>query len=302
MFNFLLKIIDRKKYQILKSQKKDKRTQEIYFKKVIPKVKEIQTVLKNKSHISFLHSGHLGDIINSLPVIKEISKFKKCSLYIEINKKINDPRAITNHPGNDIFLSKNAVNKLIPLLKKQTYLSTVEFFNGNKIDIDLNFFREMPINFNIDSVRWYSHLVGLHPNLKDAYIENIPEIEKYNNEIVIMRSLRRQNPLINFNFLNSYKNVLFVGLENEYEDLNKSIKNLKFYDCEDFFELASIIKSSKIFLGNLSFGFALAEALKVPRLLESRPDFPLVYPNGEKAFEFYFQEHFEELFKKLYSN
>ena len=116
MFNFLLKIIDRKKYQILKSQKKDERTQEIYFKKVIPKVKEIQTVLKNKSHISFLHSGHLGDIINSLPVIKEISKLKKCSLYIEINKKINDPRAITNHPGNDIFLSKNAVNKLIPLL------------------------------------------------------------------------------------------------------------------------------------------------------------------------------------------
>ena len=117
-----------------------------------------------------------------------------------------------------------------------------------------------------------------------------------------MRSLRRQNSLINFNFLNSYKNVLFVGLENEYQDLNKSIKNLKFYDCEDFFELASIIKSSKIFIGNLSFGFALAEALKVPRLLESRPDFPLVYPNGEKAFEFYFQEHFEELFKKLYSN
>ena len=48
MFNFLLKIIDRKKYQILKSQKKDKRTQEIYFKKVIPKVQEIQNVLKNK--------------------------------------------------------------------------------------------------------------------------------------------------------------------------------------------------------------------------------------------------------------
>ena len=144
----------------------------------------------------------------------------------KVNKKINDPRAITNNPGNDIFLSKNAVNKLIPLLKKQSYLSSVEFFNANKIDIDLNFFREMPINLNIDSVRWYSHLVGLHPSLKDAYIENIPEVEKYNNTIVIMRSLRRQNSLINFNFLNSYKNVLFVGLENEYQDLNKSIKNL----------------------------------------------------------------------------
>ena len=71
-----------------------------------------------------------------------------------------------------------------------------------------------------------------------------------------MRSLRRQNSLINFN-LNSHKNVLFVGLENEYQDLNKSIKNLKFYDCEDFFELASIIKSSKNFIGNLSFDLFL---------------------------------------------
>ena len=103
----------------------------------------------------------------------------------------------------------------------------------------------MPINLNIDSVRWYSHLVGLHPSLKDAYIENIPEIEKYNNTIVIMRSLRRQNSLINFNFLNSYKNVLFVGLENEYQDLNKSIKNLKFYDCEDFLSLLQLLKVQK---------------------------------------------------------
>ena len=78
-------------------------------------------MLKNKSHISFLHSGHLGDIINSLPVIKEISKFKSALYILRLTKKINDPRAITNHPGNDIFLSKNAVNKLIPLLKKQSY-------------------------------------------------------------------------------------------------------------------------------------------------------------------------------------
>ena len=54
------------------------------------------------------------------------------------------------------------------------------------------------------------------------------------------------------------------------------------------------------FIGNLSFGYALAEAIKVPRLLESGPNFPLVYPNGENAYDFYFQRHFEELTKKLY--
>ena len=45
----------------------------------------------------------------------------------------------------------------------------------------------------------------------------------------------------------------------------------------------------------------LAEAMKVPRLLESGPNSPLVYPNGGKGYDFYFQEHFEQLFEKIYS-
>ena len=64
--------------------------------------------------------------------------------------------------------------------------------------------------------------------------------------------------------------------------------------------MAQIINSSKIFIGNLSFGFTLAEGLKKPRLLESGPDFPLVYPNGKDAYDFYFQNHFEKNFNKLY--
>ena len=75
---------------------------------------------------------------------------------------------------------------------------------------------------------------------------------------------------------------------------------MEFHDSKDFLELASIIKNARIFIGNLSFGYALAEAVKVPRLLESRPNFPLVYPNGENAYDFYFQDHFELHFKKIY--
>jgi len=65
--------------------------------------------------------------------------------------------------------------------------------------------------------------------------------------------------------------------------------------------MAQIIKGCKLLVGNLSLGFALAEAIKVPRLLESGPNFPLVYPNGEDGYDFYFQEHFERLFDKIYN-
>ena len=114
-----------------------------------------------------------------------------------------------------------------------------------------------------------------------------------------MRSLRRQNKNLKFNFLNKYNNLLFIGLRNEYLDLKKQIKNLQFHDCKDFLEMAQIIMSCKLFIGNLSFGFTIAEALKVPRLLESYLDFPLVYPNGKKGYEFYFQIHFEKFVKKI---
>ena len=51
----------------------------------------------------------------------------------------------------------------------------------------------------------------------------------------------------------------------------------------------------------MSPGYAIAESLKVPRLLEACPEMPYVHPVGENAYDFYFQEHFEN-YVKLLSN
>jgi len=53
-------------------KKKSKIKEEIYKSYTLPKIEEFQNIVKSKGEISFLHYGHLGDIINSLPVIKEI--------------------------------------------------------------------------------------------------------------------------------------------------------------------------------------------------------------------------------------
>ena len=279
-------------------KKKIKIKEDNYKNFIVPKINEFRNILTKNDEISFLHYGHLGDIINSLPVLKELSKNKECHLYLQINKKIPKHVASRDHPFGEVYLSEKSVAKMLPLLRNQKFLKKVDIFDGQKIDIDLNFFRELPINFNIDSVRWYFHLTGVFPDLSKNYLE-VEGNKNYKNFIVIMRSLRRQNKFINYSFLNSYKNIVFIGLENEFKYLKKEIINLEYFDSEDFLELSSIIKNSKLFIGNLSFGYALAEALKVPRLLESGPSFPLVYPNGNNAFDFYFQNHFEELVKKL---
>ena len=273
---------------------------EKYKKYTLTKITQFNKIIQSKNKISFLHHGHLGDIINCLPVIKEISKNKECNLYIEKNRPIPAHVKSKDHPFGSVYLTENSIHKMLPLLNKQKYLKKVEIYNNQEIDIDLNFFRELPINFNIDSVRWYFHLTGCFPDLSRNYLE-VEGHKKYIDYMVIMRSLRRQNQFIDYSFLNSYKNKVFVGLESEYNDLKKKVKDLEFYESKDFLELAMIIKNSKLFIGNLSFGYALAEAIKVPRLLESGPNFPLVYPNGLNAFDFYFQDHFENLVKKFYN-
>jgi len=301
MNRFFLKLFNKKRYQKLKYELQEIKNYEYYKKKINPELEKISESIKNKKHLTFIHSGHLGDIINSLPLIKEISINSKCDLYLEINKEMPEESAIDGHPFGKYFLSKNSANKLIPLIKKQKYISKIEIYNKQQIDINLNLFRELPINFNIDSVRWYFHLSGLHADLLKPYIE-VESNKNIKNRIIIMRSLRRQNKMISYEFLNNYENPLFVGLKEEFENLKKVIKNLDYYECADFLELATIIKSSKVFIGNLSFGYALAESIKVKRLLESGPNFPLVYPNGENAYDFYFQNHFENLFNKLYNS
>ncbi len=293
-----LKITNKRKYFNYKYNRIQNSKKKIYENKIVLFLEKIDNVLKSKNEISFLHSGHLGDLINALPLIREISKTKKCSYFIEAGKKIPKNIQSETHPFGSVYLNEKSVDMVLPLLRGQNYLNKVDKFKNQKIDIDLNFFRELPINFNIDSVRWYSHLTGIHPNLGDQYLY-VEDHKKIKNKIVIIRSTRRKNNLINYNFLNKYNDLVFIGLKNEFLDLKKNISNLEFYDCSDFLEMAQIIKSSKIFIGNLSFGYTLAEGLKVKRLLESNPEFPLVYPNGGKGYDFYFQNHFESIFKTL---
>ena len=296
----ILKFFNQKRYISEKNAKNKSIWHKKYVDLIHPEIKKNSLALKNKSEISFLHSGQIGDIINSLALVKKISEDKTCNFYLEVGKPM--PKDVNNKHKyySQYFISKDVSKKLVPLLKRQKFIKKIEIYENQEIDINLNFFREMYSNFNIDSVRWYFHLTGIHANLNESYID-AENHKNFKNFITIMRSSRRQNDLINYKFLNKYDDIIFLGLKSEYIELKKDINNLHFYDCRDFLELAMILKNSKVFIGNLSFGYALAEALKIPRLLESGPNFPLVYPNGRNGYDFYHQEHFEGLFDNLYN-
>ncbi|UOE40556.1 hypothetical protein MTP09_11655 [Chryseobacterium suipulveris] len=260
---------------------------------------EIQKYLKTEQELNILHSGHIGDLIYSLPVIKELSKNYRCNLIVNIGKPAQTHAY--KHVSGNLLINEKLYSKLLPLLQKVSYLNNIEVYKNQKIHLNFDLFREFPFELNFITVRWYSHLTGVFPDFTKPALQVEPH-PVIKDKVVIIRSFRVRNSFVNYSFLKKYDNLLFVGLPDEFEDLKRTVPNLEYYDAKDFYELAQIIKSSKFYLGNQSFGFALAETMKVPRLLEAYSDFPVVHPIGENAYDFYFQEHFELLFDKLYNS
>jgi hypothetical protein len=203
-----------------------------------------------------------------------------------------------NHPSGKVYLDKRIVNLLLPLLRNQTFLSSANIYNEEKIDINLDLFRSIPINIRFHSIRWYSHLTGTRINMEHPYL-SAKSHNLIKNKIIVVRSPRYRNAYINYKFLKNTKNLLCVGLKSEFENLKNEIHNLEFYDCKDFLEMAEIIKGSKFFIGNECFAYSIAEGLKIPRLLEASPDFPVVFPAGSNGYDFYHQNHFEKFFNNF---
>ena len=300
MKNLILKLLDKKKYRDIKNENKKKKKLEFYYSNINEKILENFEVIKRKKELNFSHSGHLGDLVYSLATIKSLSKDHKCNLFIKANKKM--PIKYFNHPSGEVYLDERLINLFLPLVKSQRYLNNVKIYDDEKIDIDLDLFREIPIDIKFHSIRWYMHLTGVQFDMSSQFLD-IENHKSITNNIVIVRSPRYRNDFINYNFLDNIKDkIICVGLKSEFEDLKKSITHLEYYNCKDFLELAQIIKACKLFIGNECFAYSVAEGLKIPRLLEASPDFPVVFPVGDKAYDFYHQIHFEEFFKKLYKD
>ena len=293
---YYYKLFDNKKYQKLKEISSIQESVKIFEDKYKSYLYGIEKKIKNQKKITFLHSGHLGDLIYALPVIKELAKDHECCFYIQANKIM--PVEYYKHPAGYVFIDDRMLNLFLPLMREQKFIHKVEKYDGQDIDINFDLFRELPVNIHFNSPRWYFHISGIQVDLSYPYLDVKPH-DEIKNKIVIHRTFRHRNQFINYKFLENYDDLVFLGTKDEYEDLKKDVKNLKIYDCKDYLDMARVIKACKFFIGNQSVAYPMAEALKVPRILEAEPNFPVVQPIGKNAFDFYYQPHFEKWCKYL---
>lgn len=271
-------------------------------KNVLDTASKIIAESKATGYLNVLHSGNAGDIIYALPTLKKMHEVTGAPIHLYL--RLNQPLILSgylSHPMGNVMLNEKMAAMLSPLIEAQEYIKGCSAYDNQKIHIDLDVVRSKTISVTSGNIaRWYSYFTGFTPELWKSWLTVQPD-KRYSNSIILARSGRYRNPSIDYSFLRGYSNIVFIGVADEYDEMKKLVPNAEWVQVPDFYQLAGMIKGCKLFIGNQSFPYSIAEGLKIPRILEIYSKMANVIPEGENGYEFYFQNHFEELVRDLSS-
>jgi hypothetical protein len=261
----------------------------------------------NSNLITFKHGGTSGDLIYWLACVKKA--YERYGKKAVIYQWMNCPGFFyegASHPYKGVMMNDYAFDMLKPLLLAQPYIEDFRKWNGEPCMIDMDKVRTMkPLMPYGNIIKWLGYCYGdIMPDVSKAWIGKPSEPRlSAEGKIVINKTSRYSNQWINYFFLKKYeKDLLFVGLFDEYEAFqNRWNLEIAYAGAGgDFNDLAMTLNSCKFFIGNQSMCFAVAEAMKVPRILEVCPFAPNVDPVGGEAYDFMYQEFFEYHVKDLF--
>jgi hypothetical protein len=241
--------------------------------------------------LSAVHSGKLGDIIYALPTCRALG----------IDELLLSP--VPEHADRLRIFTHEMAREMIPLLNEQPYLKKALVTEGKPItDYNFDFFREVPrhrigeLYRNFKKEFFYSanchpvHLgehfagvFGIQVDLTEPWIFAEPSTKTQGKVVVsITRNWRSYSDYYWKFLLAGLPEVIFVGLEAEAKKIK--LPNAKFISSEDHKELAALIAGSSLFLGTVSFPYALAEGMKVKRGVEVCYRNMNAFPVGERGF------------------
>ncbi len=252
-----------------------------------------------KEEYHFKHSGNCGDIIYAIPAMLAIAKGRPIHLHCNINREASYGKKV--HPLGNVMLNSKMVEMLQPLILSQAGFVTCDMLDGQEIDIDLDLIRDYPFLLNRGNIsRWYFLIFGEYYPLDKPWLSVMPDTS-LQNAILVARSQRYHAPGISYDFLRTYEQVFFIGVEAEFEEMKLSVPHIQYKPVRNFLEMAGLIAGCKLFIGNQSFPYSIAEAMKVNRLMEWYFQTPNVNVEGNQGFDFCFQPNFEKLVRERYS-
>jgi len=216
----------------------------------------------------FKHRGAMGDIIYSIPTINALG-------------------------GGILHIVKGSQYRFLKNLMALQPHIMIRSGSSGAITHDLDLYREIDKQVQQDQLikhlaMCHAEAFGVECNIIDPWIEVDPI---YIDDIIIARSPRyHDREEINWSLLCNY-NVTMIGLPNDY---NKFVKKAgfspKLVRCRDALEIAQYIAGSKLFISNQTLGFAIAEAMKHPRVLEVYYSKNNCQPHGTNGYTYLTEE------------
>ena len=233
-------------------------------------------------HRTFKHSGDMGDIIFSLPVIRALGPG---ALFLDPEGGEREP-LVSWARFNNTKLNEKCIEQLRPVLEAQPYIEEVKLWRGSQVAGNLDFFRQHVKYNNLSD----SHLAAFNVPFKerDTPWLSIPPKKIPGKSVVFSRSARYHG---NYSFWEQQipdsltEKGIFIGYEKEYEYFCYTFPHLKidFYQVEDIYEMAQLISGCSLYIGNQGLPHALAEAMKKKLINETFKPYPAAVFKRENA-------------------
>jgi len=266
--------------------------------------------------ISLRHSMPAGDLLSALPGLKQVALDSGCKWVIHqiIDRSYGPSGAypgaiysIKDDNGTPVTMNMATFEALRPLLIKQAYIEEFKVWDGEPVNFNLDELRQQGTTMPMGSINRYMFYVwpDAATDLSKEWLEPPYGYDhRVLGKILINRTQRYTNMLIDYNFLKKYEDkVLFVGLPDEYQAFcSENRLDIPRLEAKDYYEIATAMYSCKFYIGNQSSLFQVAEGLKIPRILEVCQAIPNVIGSGPGFYDFVNQRSLEYYCEKLFNN
>src|SRR6186713_30351 len=222
---------------------------------------------------TFRHGGKTGDVIFSLPAIRELGGG---ILYIPENT----PDEVTG-----MFTNMKSLLELQPYIHEvreyPSGLGYMELAPGITIDYDLDRARLQPAKGVVHIVKRYLDAFDINiPNWKEPWLHLDTEPGPFTGEYIVFNYTARhvineRKPAPPFDWKQLYDSVegrkVFVGSPDEFQAFKEMTGIEEYVPTKDALELARVIRDAKAVYCNQSLTLALAQALGVTYYVYPKP-------------------------------
>lgn len=228
---------------------------------------------------TYSHGGDVGDLIYACPLLKALAR----------TKHAGDPVDVVLYPASKVRspATPESAERIGALLRVQPYIRSVRFEyepQGTSLDRWRNWYPGNSYNLATAQLTDYAYAAGW------AYKPWLTVNDRLHGtpRVVFHRSPRYHNP--EFPWLKLYhvyrEEAVFVGVLEEHDAFQRYVGGkIHYHPTPDFLALARIIAGAKLFIGNQSAPYAIAEGLKQNTVQETFPgDANCLFPRGNAVY------------------